>query len=407
MSKLSFLIVGTNFINKGAEAMMKTVSHEILKRYKDADIFVICHQEEEEVAKQQGFIPLYVEYYIIEKIIDRVVSKFKNILGLKAKPYADYTPIQKIMNIDNLKTVIDASGFAYGDKRGYQQPLESQKIIDYCKQIDVPYIIMPQAWGSFNDPIVAKNVKHMIEASDHFFTRDDVSRSYVSKLLNRPEQDIPLVPDIAFHFPIPEIDGVKLLSNFSLDLNNKKQPLLGLSPNMRIYERMNGSGQENEYVKILIKIINHYKHKFNIVLIPNEIRPGKTNLKDDAYLCNLIYNSFVDNSNLTLVKGYHTAEEIKAIIKETHIMIASRFHSLIFALSLGIPCLAISWSHKYKELFKLFDLERFVVEDKGLQLEKATHLFDELMDNHTLISDRILEELPKIKNKNAFVFDLL
>lgn len=407
MNNPSFLIVGTNFINKGAEAMMKTVSHQVLNKYPNADIHVICHKEERDVATSQGFHPLYIDVHPLSRLIEKVIGKLKQIAGLANKPYADYTPMNQVKAIKNLKTVIDASGFAYGDKRGYQQPLESQKIIDYCKTIGVPYIIMPQAWGSFKDPQVAQNVRQMLESCDRYYTRDDVSRAYVADLLSKSIEDIPILPDIAFHFPIPDNDGRELIRGFGFDTSSTDKPILGISPNMRIYERMSGIGVDNEYINTVIQLIKHYRDQFHIILIPNEIRPGQSGLKDDAYLCQLIYDTLPDKSGLTLVRGYHTAEEIKAIIREVDILIASRFHSLIFALSLGIPSMAISWSHKYRELFRIFDLERFVVEDKGLKLEKATTLFDELWQNRKDISEQISNELPKLKARNAEVFELI
>ena len=82
-------------------------------------------------------------------------------------------------------------------------------------------------------------------------------------------------------------------------------------------------------------------------------------------------------------------------------MVASRFHSLIFALSQDIPCLAISWSHKYKELFRLFDQEKFVVEDTALDNSGLFKLMDELVEKEQALSEAIQKVLPKINEKLA------
>lgn len=406
MSNQAFLIVGANFINKGAEAMLKTVSYQILKRYPNATIYAICHSQEREIARKQGIEPIYVEPSKWMSLLDRIIGKLGGLLGQPGKPYADYTPIEKIKKINGLKTVVDASGFAYGDKRGYIQPLETQKIIDYCHKLKIKYIFMPQAWGSFKDERVAINCKRMIESADAYFTRDDVSQKFVSELLGEPLDAIPKLADIAFHFPFPKIDGKQLLKQNQYS-NALQLRVVGISPNMRIYERMPGKGVDNSYVKAIIRIITSLQLDTHIVLIPNEIRPPGDSLPDDSFLCQTIYNAINSCENITLIKGYYSAEEIKSVIRETDLIIASRFHSLIFALSLGIPCLAISWSHKYRELFKLFDLERFVVEDEGMDEKKILALYHELRLNRVELSEKIQNQLPILKKSNEHVFDLL
>jgi colanic acid/amylovoran biosynthesis protein len=105
--------------------------------------------------------------------------------------------------------------------------------------------------------------------------------------------------------------------------------------------------------------------------------------------------------------GYYSAEEIKVVIKATDVVIASRFHSLVFALSLGIPCIAISWAHKYRELFKLFGMEDFVVEDTKMNEAAILQLFEQLTSEYSAWQSKISTVLPELKQRNAEVFDLL
>lgn len=400
----SYLIVGTNFINKGAEAMLKTVTFFIKKVDEQAEIHLICHETEKEIALNQGFFPHFIEKSSTDVLFDKVEGKLKKVLGMKSKPYADYTPIESIKKIKNLKMAIDASGFAYGDKRGYQQPLETLLIIDYLKTIHVPFYFMPQAWGTFKDTQVAANCKLMLEKADGFYTRDDQSRSYVASLLQKEINSIPLMPDIAFHFPIPSNDPESIYPGI-LKLASEKR-IIGISPNMRVLERMGKADASNSYVKILLDTIQLLQKDYHVLLIPNEIRPPKDNGKDDSFLCQLLFSISESKENLHLIQGYRTAEEIKSIIKTCSFLIASRFHSLIFALSLGIPCVAISWSHKYRELFKLFELEHLVVEDKDMEFPIIQQKIESCLSNLESLGQKINEDLATIKKRNIPVFDI-
>ena len=404
--KPSFLIVGANFINKGAEAMLKTVQFKLLEKYPDANIYAICHQEEKEIARKNGVTPVFVDKNIVTKVESKLKSILRKISGSEPIPYADYSPMDKIEQIPNLKMAIDVSGFAYGDKRGYQQPIETIKIIEHCKRVGAKYIFMPQAWGGFKEQKVADNCRKMINLADGYFTRDDVSRKYVAELLQKEVSEIPLLPDIAFHYPIPELNGQNILHKCGYN-NPNGLSLLGISPNMRIYERMAGKGADNQYVQLFVNLIQVLKKEYHIVLIPNEIRPPSDSTPDDAFLCSTIYSILGDQDQVTLINGYRSAAEIKSVIKEMEIVIASRFHSLIFALSLGIPCLAISWSHKYKELFRLFELEKYVLEDEVLDEQFVLSSFRDIQTNLPEIRKKIDTTLPQLKASNIHVFSLL
>lgn len=400
----SYLIVGTNFINKGAEAMLKTVTHFIKKENPTAEIHVICHASENAIALAQGFFPHFIQKSSSEVFMDKVEGKVKKVLSITPKPYADYTPIESIKKIKNLTMAIDASGFAYGDKRGFQQPLETLLIIDYLKSMGIPYYFMPQAWGTFEDAKVAANCREMLNKSDGFYARDDQSREFLAKLLDKKVEEIPLMPDIAFHFPIPQNDPELVYPG--INKLNKEKLIIGISPNMRVLERMGKADATNSYVKILLETIQLLQEKYHVLLIPNEIRPPGDANRDDAFLCNLLYNLSESKSNLHLISGYQSAEEIKTIIKTCDFLIASRFHSLIFALSLGIPCVAISWSHKYRELFKLFKLEHLVVEDKEMELSIIKNKVESCLSNLDSLSAGIKEALIQIKERNISAFNI-
>ncbi|MEJ2483939.1 MAG: polysaccharide pyruvyl transferase family protein [Gemmatimonadota bacterium] len=66
---------------------------------------------------------------------------------------------------------------------------------------------------------------------------------------------------------------------------------------------------------------------------------------------------------------------LKWILSRAWIVVGSRFHGLVGALSQGVPTIAAGWSHKYPELFADFGVPEYVLDDI-----EATDRLDRLLD---------------------------
>ena len=93
---------------------------------------------------------------------------------------------------------IDVSGYAYGDSRGFRQPLETIKAIEFAHSKGAKYVFMPQAWGSFKHQEVAANCRRMFGMADDFFVRDSVSQEYMAELLEKDPSLSACLPRYSF-----------------------------------------------------------------------------------------------------------------------------------------------------------------------------------------------------------------
>ncbi|MCH8555636.1 MAG: polysaccharide pyruvyl transferase family protein [Schleiferiaceae bacterium] len=411
MQKNNFLLIGGNFINKGAEAMLLTVATHLQTTYPTARIYAICHPEEKEVAQRFGIIPLTVERSSLANFARKVVRKITQTFLGRKYPYADETPVAGVRSMLDCTAIIDVSGFAYHDGRGYQQPLETLKALAVYP--NAKFYMMPQAWGPFNDSETAKNTKAMLERAAKFYVRDAVSEKYVAKLLQVDADTLQRKPDIAFNFGVLNSENTGHLQAFLP--KGKKGTAYGISPNMRIFEKGPRDVMANPYGKLLVQLSLALLNKGgSVLLIPNEMRPGGgVTHPDDLQLCTQLYeailqeNPVLTEDQLQCPTTYMSAYEVKHIISHLDILIASRFHSLIFGLSQEIPCIAISWSHKYKELFKLFDQERYVVEEEDMELAKLLVLVGQLEDESSSVRATLQQRLPELQSGLKKVFEAI
>ncbi len=412
---MNILIIGANFSNKGAEAMLKTVQQELSRKYKDVTFYMICREYEKELAEQNGFVPVFDESSEMTKQFRslkwRVEGKFLKVVLNKKKPFYFPFPFDTIQKkIKKLDLVIDVSGFAYADSWGKPMIDETIKLMDFCRRkYNSKFYFLPQAWGSFDKPEVAASANQMLGKASRFYARDHVSRKFLSRIMNKQEQEIPLLHDIVFTYDGSEkINPAELMKSIGYSKNNR--PLIGISPNLRVFEKLEGKGIDNKYIKIMMALCNHCLNELDadIVLVPNELfpdgAPESAKANDDRMLCRMLNEMINRPDRCFIVDGYRSSEEIKAVISQVDVLVSSRFHALIFGLLHSVPVMAISWSHKYKELLSLFDLEEYVLEWDAMDSDSALKLFKKLYNGKDQTREQIFSNLGSMKAKIDLMF---
>ena len=81
-------------------------------------------------------------------------------------------------------------------------------------------------------------------------------------------------------------------------------------------------------------------------------------------------------------------------------MIGSRYHSLIAAMSSGVPSIALGWGHKYYEMFELFGMEKYVFEYHEFNEDIILKKVKELTENYVQLRKQIENRLPDIKRES-------
>jgi polysaccharide pyruvyl transferase WcaK-like protein len=91
------------------------------------------------------------------------------------------------------------------------------------------------------------------------------------------------------------------------------------------------------------------------------------------------------------------AEVIKGVIRECDVLVAARYHSIIAALSVGVPVVALGWHHKYVEVLRLFAQEENLCDIKEIKLDKLIAMFARLWKHRENARFAIRSNLPAVK----------
>lgn len=268
----------------------------------------------------------------------------------------------------DVSVFLDASGFAYGDKWGADK-LKRRLASDLprWKRLGKKIILLPQALGPFTQPDFKDAVKTVVDLADLVFVRDQESYQYLVAV-SGVRSNIILRPDFT--------NGV------TVDTVETSPGQVAIIPNSKMIEM----GEVNSlelYVNVMVSAINLVRSAGKSVYLLNH--EGER----DRAVINAINAALVTPVEVVDPKD---PLKIKAVIKNAEVVISSRFHGLVSALSQGVPVIAMGWSHKYEELLNEYDARDYLIKVDAVAMETVLE---------KLMNDRARVELAKRLSERA------
>jgi len=229
--------------------------------------------------------------------------------------------------------VLDASGFAMSDQWGPQAV--EHRAAQYRKRRDQghPIVLLPQAFGPFNVPRIRTGAAEVFELADLVYARDSESFAYSSELVS--QEKLRMAPDFTC-----------LVKAADLAEHESLEGSVVVIPNQRMVDRNHvESGQI--YLEFLRKVVRSASDlgRDVVVLIHDD---------DDVGLAERIQREFP--TRIRVIRE-PDPRRVKAFLRDPALVVSSRFHGLVNALSQGTPAVGTGWSHKYAYLFRDYGCE--------------------------------------------------
>jgi hypothetical protein len=241
----------------------------------------------------------------------------------------------------DVQVILDASGFAYGDfwgldklRRRLETPAKRWKSDRRL------HILLPQAFGPFRARGMQQAFAEAVQRVDLVFVRDRVSYDYVQEAVG-PRDNVHQAPDFTNLLKAPLPQSHEHLRGLSIIIPNEKMVA-------------DATAQERAgYLDFLRTAAEALAADGRDPVIL--IHEGR----GDRAIAEAL------NSNLSRpleVVDIPSALTTKAVIGASDLVVSSRFHGLVSALSNGVPSLACGWSHKYGELMSDYGCESHSVD---------------------------------------------
>jgi polysaccharide pyruvyl transferase WcaK-like protein len=355
---IRLLVIGAGFDNKGAEAMLLALNAFLRRRFPGCEV---AHHADSPAwvprLEEAGITALPPWPYVSRKI--RIPEFWKDVLRL---PLAGRHGLTDAC-YRGIKAALDISGFKSSDEFGAGEGRWWE--IHQLKVLGVPVICMPQAWGPFERSAVRRYTRILLRGSPLVFARDAESMAHLQTLNALPPQALRMGADVALQFdPAGPGRGDSLLAEAGVERDGR--PLVGVAPNVRVYERTSGEGPDNAYVRFLADACRRLLDEGDaqIILVPHEV--GQAGALDDLGVARHLCSTAGLEGRMKGVWRDCPAADLKALIGRLDYLVASRFHTLVAALSMRTPALAIGWSHKYAELMAEAGTGRYSIGVDGL-----------------------------------------
>ena len=332
---MNWLIIGGNFLNKGAQLMLEIVSENIMRASEENTICIAG----------MGDIKLNLnnntKFHNLDFALPHIGSNWKFIpivlFGSIFKKFKN--KYQGDVPLSDIDVIIDISGYAYGDPWGFQPVLNLYILLAFVIKNRVKIIFFPQTFGPFANKYSKKLVKKIIERANLIFARDVYS--YNQLIAIQKIEKIKIVPDIT----------ISSIFHSHKETQIFQDKFVVLIPNARMIDKGDDDWKQN-YAGIMSLIIDKLFENNLIVhlLIHDKGGEDKIIAKDIARKAN----------NNVEIMFFENPVEIKDYLGRAFFVIGSRYHGLVSALSSNVPAIGLGWSSKYEMLFNDYALKNYV-----------------------------------------------
>ncbi|MCD7811599.1 MAG: polysaccharide pyruvyl transferase family protein [Ruminococcus sp.] len=395
-----YLIFGAEMGNKGAQAMLFVTISEIRKRDPKANIIVFIESKCTSGKKPEIYNVQFmtISMSLIMSMSHTLLSFFYKAVKKPTTKELSY----EIQNLDSVfktaKIAFDISGYALSNQWGINASLYYLSKFALLHDYGIPSYIMPQSFGPFDyhskfkNFVVHKYIKKYLRYAEKIYAREDEGYKALTREmgLTNVEQSTDLVlqsADINLNSVYKEVPEFR---KFVTESEN----CVAIIPNSSNLKYIDEGVLEKIYFEIITWLSSHNKHVYVL---------AHSNM--DFESCKSILNKCGNSVDVKLIDADLNCIEYGDFVGQFDYIIASRFHSIVNAYKKGIPCIAIGWATKYKDLLNSVHQRKYCFDVRDLN---SSYPIIEALENmerqYTQESAIIAEDVCRIQCDSCFSF---
>jgi len=246
--------------------------------------------------------------------------------------------------------------------------------------IKKPVIIYAEGAGPFNSRIGRIIAKSFFDRCTYIAVRDEISLEHLVSLDIERER-INLVTDSAF---------LLQPSDKNLNYRKKGKKLIGIATSKLVvgygFRRIKNEDPYQSFVKFMSELIDWMIENLNanVIMVPHAIQAKR----DDYQTACDIFKRIRNKDQVKILGKNSEAADFKKAISYCDLLIASRLHAAIAALSTCVPVIGIAYSHKLTGIFNSFGIADLIIDIKDLDW-RITDKIKKVLINSGIIKKKL------------------
>lgn len=286
--------------------------------------------------------------------------------------------------------VVKGGGFihAYGKMTDFYTMYFSLYHVLLAIRFKRTVLVFPNSIGPVKGFFTRKLVKHILSNCSLVTVREQVSEKYLQESLHLKTD---LYPDLGFYLKPKNDDYSSYLINRGIPLGTKK--LVGIT--LRPYRFPNSPDPEQRYIDYITEIISFVTKAINanyhVIFFAHTLGPSSH--EDDRLAIADVLKKLPDTlrAHYSYIEDFDLdCKDIMGLYSHLDFMAGTRFHSVIFALNVNVPCVAIAYGgNKSFGIMSDMELEEYVYPIENFKGEVLYNLLNKATNDKALYVEKI------------------
>ena len=338
------------------------------------------------------FIKMFIHVFVA--MVWRVLSSFN--INMKTILYDEL-----LKQYEKADVVINLS---YGDMLAFKKDFYGRLlfvVISYYCMLAIllkkTLIFFPQSIGPFYGRIPKFLAKFILNQSHVVLVRERISKDYLINDL-KIKTMVCFLPDLSF--VVKSVSNQRVREIFIREKVKVRRPLIGVALRDNLYTHLDE----------ISKVINYLILKMNasIIFIPHFSSKDTPHFYyDPRFITEKLLEKIDEKRWINMIKGDYTVEELRGLIGKCDLFIGAYMHANISALSMYVPTVALSYSHKTEGIMDLVGLSDFVLNINELNATNLIRKIEKLYDGLHEYREFLKRRIPMIQKRVLKVADFI
>ena len=266
-----------------------------------------------------------------------------------------------------------------------------------------PILFFPQSFGPFDNAAGPRMLKTVLGKNNviKVLTRERGSFDFLNSLLEQRDEKarVRMCPDMAFFLPGEER---RMDEGVSIDLPRPRIAVTVREWHFPETKKGKRAERRKAYLSACRKVCERvFKILRGSILIFAQAR-GPGAFESDVPLSRSLFyglRQVIPDTHLSFVELPLVVSPffIINLLSRVDLIIATRFHSAIFALLSGVPAISIGYQPKSKGAMELLDLENYCIDIAEVEAGELFGLVEDILGDRDAISRNILKKVDLLR----------